>query len=122
MKKSTYGLVIYYGLVMFYKLYADPHSYVHTNLYWLFSSLFNMIVAYELSKHFFIRMYKLIWRSSSVYWATMFLFHFICVFNIELYKKYAISTNKITVGSTFLMMILIFLTLNIFKNDIKIKR
>jgi len=122
MKKSTYGLVIYYGFVMFYKLYADPYSYVHTNLYWLFSSLFNMIVAYELSKHFFIHMYKLIWRSSAIYWAIMFLFHFICVFNIELYKKYAISTNKITVGSTFLMMILIFLTLNIFKNDIKIKR
>lgn len=121
MKISTYGLIIYFGLAMFYKLYAhsmpctDVLANRDANYYWLFSSAFNSILAFELSKNFFIRMYRLIWMTSGTYWGVMFLVHLICVFNIELYSRFVSSANKITVGATFIMLALIFLTFKAFK-------
>lgn len=40
--------------------------------------------------------------------------HLICVFNIELYSRFVSSANKITVGATFIMLALIFLTFKAF--------
>lgn len=125
MRISTIALIIYFGVTLFWKLYAKTDISIYErdtvnywiNTYWFYSSIFYCILFYELSAQFFIKLYKFIWLMGSIYWAIMSILHLYLFFNITLYASFVQSANKVTVGACFLLMVLIYSTYKAFKND-----
>lgn len=130
MKVSTIALIVYFGLTLFWKLYAKTDTKIYDidtvnywiNTYWFYSSVFYCILFYELSKQFFLEMYRLIWAVGSCYWGVMGLLHLYLFFNITLYSSFVSSANKITVGASFIAISIIYLTYKAFKNDKEYER
>jgi len=130
MKVSTIALIIYFGLTLFWKLYAKVDIKLYsqetvnywTNTYWFYTSIFFGIVFYELSMQFFLKLRKFIWRLGAYYWGVMALLHLYLYFNITLYATFVQSANKVTVGATFILIILLLSTYKAFKNDNKHER
>jgi len=127
MKISTIALVIYFGLTLFWKLYAKTDINLSSqetinywiNTYWFYTSIFLCIVFYELSMQFFLKLRKIMWRLGAGYWGVMALLHLYLFFNITLYATFVQSANKVTVGATFILIILLLSTYKAFKNDHK---
>jgi|WetSurMetagenome_2_1015567.scaffolds.fasta_scaffold224736_1 hypothetical protein len=123
MKVSTIALVIYFGITLFWKLYAkvDLEKYNQEtvnywiNGYWFYTSIFLCTLFYELSRQLYLNIRKFIWKIGAGYWGVMALLHLYLFFNITLYASFVSSANKITVGACFVAMILFLSTYKAFK-------
>lgn len=117
MKISTFATVFWFGLTLFYKLYADPENHYWQNAYWTYTPIYLGIICFELYPQLINKTERLIWAVAGYYWLSMCLLHIYLFFNIALYDRLVTSANKITVGATFLLISLIFLTYKAWKND-----
>lgn len=123
MKNSAYATIIYFFLTLIYKLFADADKLEHTNIYWLYTSIIFIIIFENMQKNAILKIYKRIFQCAAWYWGLMAVLHFICIFDISLYR-YLNSANKFSVGAVFIFMIFIYLfhSLIKIKNDTKSER
>lgn len=80
-----------------------------------------MVILLDVRGHALLKVYSRIFLSASVYWGVMSLLHLICIFKIELYEHLN-TANKFTVGAATIILLLLYLTGNIFSYDRKAKR
>lgn len=123
MKTIVYSIPVYFLMAFVYKMFAPEYksgseiSLYWVNYYWLFSSIFYCNLFYQISNISVIKKYRLIIRIVAIYWGIMATFHAICIFNITLYARFAVSANKLTIGAVTIIILLIFITIKAFNYD-----
>lgn len=117
MRLSTTLTPIFFGLYFIYKLFGDNTNDYWVCSMWLIISFYLMIVKYQLSNQFFIKIHRTIWRVAAYYWGVMTAIHILFMFKISLYSEYVESANKFTVGAAFIVLSFIYLIYKIYSND-----
>lgn len=137
MKGIVYSIIVYMVAIFLYKLCGDLESNIHTNYYWLVSTIIFSFIFFKMSfllninyfkeKYFpeDISLYKWILRMFSLYWAIMFIVRVYLAFNIDDYENIVENPylRNIPIGALVLAVIYLLLIFKVvLSNDTKKQR
>jgi len=113
MKLTIRATILYFPLILFYKLFADNYTNYWVCAYWLVTAIYFMVVFIDIRKNCVLKMYRRIAATVCFYWGVMAILRVYLLFNIEQYYKLVTSVCRLTVGGIAIIIILIYLTAQI---------
>lgn len=118
MKKAVIAIIIYFPLVLIYKLFGDSSNNYWVNAYWLAVSLVYILLFIGISKMFSLinlihdndsKFYTTLSLVVSGYWVVMAIIRLYLFFDIDKHREVICSAGKITTGSVCILFMFIFL-------------
>lgn len=110
MKLITKASIIYFPLILIYKLFGVYDNNYWVNYSWFITSFYMMLAFVVLRKFCIDNVSRWIITSVVFYWGIMAALRLYLFTNINLYKKIISSANTLTIGSITIVLILIYLT------------
>lgn len=115
MKRTIRASIVYFVLIMIYKLFGytgDNEVIRHywINYYWFVSSIYFMLVFIDVKKYCIDLVYKRIAGVIVFYWLVMALLRLFLFFAIKFYKPLTNTGGKLTVGAVIILLSFIYLT------------